>query len=112
MVLDREGRECVHIPVEINPQLEHMVAGTLLIDKMSLLLVGGDDKAGIAMPVSLLARQRSSRAYTHVAALACSRWRISHAQLFLTPCFWKHTIYLRSFWRVLATRIFTMPLRQ
>lgn len=51
---DPNGRE-VSISPETNPQLAHMI-GWQLITTDGTSLLGGDDKAGVAMLVSLLAR--------------------------------------------------------
>lgn len=60
---DREGRE-VYISPETNPQLEHMV-GWQLVTTDGTSLLGGDDKAGIAMLVSLLARYKEHPELRH-----------------------------------------------
>ena len=60
---DREGRE-VYISPETNPQLEHMV-GWQLVTTDGTSLLGGDDKAGIAMLVSLLARYKDHPELKH-----------------------------------------------
>lgn len=59
----RDGRE-VAISPDTNPQLEHMV-GWDLVTSDGTSLLGGDDKAGIAMVVSLLARLRKDPALPH-----------------------------------------------
>ena len=59
----RDGRE-VAISPATNPQLEHMV-GWDLVTSDGTSLLGGDDKAGVAMVVSLLARLRQDPALPH-----------------------------------------------
>lgn len=59
----RDGRE-VYVSPETNPQLKHMVGWDLVCaDGTSLL--GGDDKAGVAMVVSLLARLKRDPSLAH-----------------------------------------------
>ena len=60
---DRDGRE-VTISPKTNPQLEHMV-GFDLVTSDGTSLLGGDDKAGVAMVVSLLHRLRENPQLPH-----------------------------------------------
>ena len=60
---DREGRYVVVSP-DTNPELEHL-AGTDLVTTDGTSLLGGDDKSGVAMCVSLLARLRENPALPH-----------------------------------------------
>ncbi|WP_077597630.1 peptidase T [Olsenella urininfantis] len=59
----RDGEE-VAVSPQTNPQLEHMAGWDIICSDGSSLL-GGDDKAGIAMLVSLLARLRENPRLPH-----------------------------------------------
>lgn len=59
----RDGRPVVISPAT-NPQLEHL-AGTELVTADGTSLLGGDDKAGDAMCVSLLARLKADPSLPH-----------------------------------------------
>lgn len=59
----RDGRPVVVSPAT-NPQLEHL-AGTELVTADGTSLLGGDDKAGDAMCVSLLARLKADPSLPH-----------------------------------------------
>lgn len=61
--VDRDGAEVAVSPAT-NPQLEHMV-GWDLVTTDGTTLLGGDDKAGVAMVVSLLRRLREHPELPH-----------------------------------------------
>ena len=81
---DRDGRE-VTISPKTNPQLENMV-GFDLVTSDGTSLLGGDDKAGVAMVVSLLHRLRETPSFhTRVLQLRLFRTkRLAMAQPFST----------------------------
>lgn len=60
---DRDGRE-VSVSPQTNPQLAHM-AGADIVTSDGTSLLGGDDKAGDAMVVSLLARLKADPSLPH-----------------------------------------------
>lgn len=62
---DRDGRAVVVSP-ETNPQLEHMV-GWDIVTTDGTSLLGGDDKSGVAMVISLLARLKEHPELPHPA---------------------------------------------